>query len=473
MSKIVRVGNLLLGGDNPVRVQSMTNTDTADVVATAQQVADLVDAGCELVRITTKNIADTHSLYDIKNELLRRNIYVPLIADVHFNPKVAEAAAAIVEKVRINPGNYIDKNAGTPQKTEIAIAQATENIAPLVEICKKYDTAIRIGANHGSLSNRIIQKYGNTPTGMVASVLEFVDIFQKLDFHNLVLSLKSSNPLVMIEANRMLAREMQSRGDSYPIHLGVTEAGAGIDARLKSLLGIGSLLTEGIGDTIRVSLSETPVNEIAPAKTIATLKSDIKRYNIGMDLNVPNTDLIVYKNPQDIPVTSSIIALSKFTLRDACEQLENSRKTSPVLFLQEKLTEDNCFTLLYLLANYYVYGICVNADEKLIADILQTTKIKISKPEYISCPTCGRTEYDLMTVLEDVKKKTAHIKNVTIGVMGCIVNGPGEMLGADYGVVGFGKGKVLLYYKGKPVGKPFPQKEAGDRLVSFISTKNL
>jgi (E)-4-hydroxy-3-methylbut-2-enyl-diphosphate synthase len=347
----VNIGGVPMGGDNPIRVQSMTNTDTMDTAATVEQAIRMIVAGCEYVRIAVPGMREAENLRNIKSELRKRGYDTPLIADVHFNPKIAELAATIVEKVRINPGNY----------------NPADSLIPLLNICNTHHTALRIGVNHGSLSERIMEKYGDTPEGMVESALEFARTCRDHDFHDLVLSLKASNTRVMIAANRLLVERMQAEGMDYPLHLGVTEAGAGENGRIKSAVGIGSLLADGIGDTIRVSITEDPEFEI------------------------------------------------------------------PVAYA-----------------------------------ILQATGRRITKTEYIACPSCARTLFNIQETLKQIEARTSHLKGLKIAVMGCIVNGPGEMADADYGYVGSGKGKVSLY-KGREVAKKgIPENEAVEELISLI-----
>jgi len=477
MPEFVKIGNLYLGKSYPVRIQSMLNADTSNTELCVKQSIELVEAGCEIIRLSTRNIKDAQNLYNIKNELIKRNIYVPLIADIHFNPKIAEIAAEIADKIRINPGNYIDKNLSknifTEKDTESAVLQATEALYKLTEICKNNNTVIRVGSNQGSLSERIVYKYGDTAQGMLNSVIEFIDIFKSLDFQNLVVSLKSSNPLIMIEANRLFVEEMERRGDYFPLHLGVTEAGAGLEGRIKSAIGIGTLLSEGIGDTIRVSLSENPVNEIVPAKEIAKRKDNIKHLSLDLESRKiqasPEKFTIVGKDipEKKLDKNTLIVDISNKNLKESCEILNqkysNSIETSLVIkYLNSGISEiDLGINIGYLLLNYPVSGIISDIDENLLQDILQTLKIRLSKPEYISCPTCARTEYDLLTVLENIKNRSKHLKNISIAVMGCIVNGPGEMRGANIGLVGYGKGKLVMFVNGKRVGEAFPAEEVG------------
>ena len=371
MSKQIKIGNLTLGGGAPVRVQSMTNTDTMDTQATVDQTLRLVEAGCELVRITAPDVKAAENLYNIKNELAKHGCNVPLVADIHFNPLAAETAAQIVEKVRVNPGNYTDRNTGkihfTEQEYNDELKRIGEKMSRLIAICKQHHTAMRIGTNHGSLSERIMSRYGNTPEGMAHSALEFAQVCREQDYHDLVFSMKASNVKVMVQSTRRFMELMQAEGMDYPIHLGVTEAGDGEQGRLKSAAGIGALLVDGIGDTIRVSLTEDPVAEI------------------------------------------------------------------PVAY-----------------------------------DILQAVGARISKAEYIACPSCGRTQYNIQEALQQIKARTQHLKGLKIGVMGCIVNGPGEMADADYGYVGSGAGKITLYKGQEVMKRNIDQADAVDELVALI-----
>jgi (E)-4-hydroxy-3-methylbut-2-enyl-diphosphate synthase len=371
-TRVINIGDVPMGGNFPVRVQSMTNTDTMDTEATVAQAIRMIEAGCEYVRIAVPGMKEVGNLKVIKKELLKRGYKTPLIADVHFNPKIAEIAATIVEKVRINPGNYVDKKFGvwsleSGVRYDEEFEKISERLYPLLKICKEHGTAIRIGTNHGSLSHRILDRFGDTPLGMVESALEFARICEDQGFRNIVLSLKASNTRVMINANRLLIERMKQEKMDYPIHLGVTEAGAGEDGRLKSAIGIGSLLADGIGDTIRVSITEAPENEI------------------------------------------------------------------PVAF-----------------------------------GILQSVGVRITKTEFISCPSCARTLFDIEGAVERVKEKTSHLKGLKIAVMGCIVNGPGEMADAHYGYVGAGKGKINLYKGQSLVKKNVDHTDALEELISLI-----
>jgi (E)-4-hydroxy-3-methylbut-2-enyl-diphosphate synthase len=412
----VKVGNIVIGDNNPVVVQSMTNTDTLDTMATVRQVISLVNEGCQMVRITSADIAQANNLYNIKNELTKQNINVPLVADIHFNPKAAEIASSIVEKIRINPGNYVDRawdpSFGEKQYEDI-LQKAIENISPLIDICKKHATAIRIGVNHGSLSQRILFKYGNTPRAMAESAMEYLRMLDKMDFHKIVVSLKASDVPIMYKANKLLVSMMQKENMYYPIHLGVTEAGNGDYGRVKSICGIAPLLLQGIGDTIRVSLTEKPENEIDIAKQIALLK-DYK--NISKDK--PNEEI-------------SYIGNSALKLLE--HQQSTLDKTNPV-------------------------------DK----DILQALGIERYKAEFVACPSCGRTKYDIETAFEKVKQACNHLKGLKIAVMGCIVNGPGEMADADYGYIGAGNDTVNLYRGKELVLSHIDQKDAINKLIDLI-----
>ena len=420
-SREVRVGNIAIGGANPIVLQSMTNTDTMDTMATVEQTLRLVEQGCQIVRITASDEKSANNLYNIKNELVKRNCHVPLVADIHFNPKAAEISASIVEKIRINPGNYVDrkwKEGFSEQDYQDILKRAQDNISPLINICKQHSTAIRIGVNHGSISERITYKYGNTALGMAESAMEFLRMFKEMDFLDIVVSMKASNVKVMREANMILVDKMQKEDLALPLHLGVTEAGNGEDGRIKSICGIGSLLTCGIGDTIRVSLTEKPENEIPVAKLLADSCADI------------------YENKQ-----VSDEALQTRQIAD------NAR-----LLLEDKLDADE-----------FSFG-----DTSLTQNILQATGKKIFKAEFIACPSCGRTKYDIQYALEKVKQKCSHLKGLKIAVMGCIVNGPGEMADADYGYIGCGEGKVNLYRKGVLVHSYIEEEQALDKLILMI-----
>ena len=440
-SNAINIGNITLGGDNPIRIQSMTNTNTMDTMATVDQCLRLVEAGCEMVRITAPGVQEAENLYNIKNELVKRNCHVPLVADIHYNPKAAEVAAAIVEKVRINPGNYVDRNVGKTSYTDIEYNSEIEKIAErmyqLVDICKKHNTAMRIGTNHGSLSERIVSRYGDTPMGMAVSAIEFANVCRSLDYHNLVFSMKASNVKVMVYSTRLFVQKMIEQGMNYPIHLGVTEAGDAEQGRIKSAAGIGTLLLDGIGDTLRVSLTEDPVAEIPVAKQI-----------------------VKYFSRKEVR-KQDILALK--TSFDRCE--------NNVLYIPKHTTlEEYQIKEAAIYAKDYIDGkvleIADSSDTAL--DIMQAVGAKISKAEYISCPSCGRTQYNIQEALQKIKAQTSHLKGIKIGVMGCIVNGPGEMADAHYGYVGSGKGKITLYKGKEVVRKNIDESEAVEALIQLI-----
>jgi (E)-4-hydroxy-3-methylbut-2-enyl-diphosphate synthase len=484
-NKAVFLGNLAIGSDYPVRIQSMCNTDTMDTEATLRQCLDLAKLGCEIIRIACPSVKDAENLQKIKEKLRENGCFIPLIADVHFNPKVAEIAAAIVEKVRINPGNYIDRKGDKVFDKEKAIAR----LQPLVDICKKHETAIRVGSNHGSLSDRILNKYGNTAEAMVFSALEFVDILENLGFYKTIISMKSSSVKMMIDANRLLVKEMQKREWQYPLHLGVTEAGSGNEAIIKSACGIGSLLKEGIGDTIRVSLTGNPQKEIPVAQQITALcPGDKKRFSYFLEndiLHKKKPDFLVVGNKEttNYPADINVLDTKKlgFQFLEEGEFPESSSETKSILTIKENTYSPSDYTiyaaaasaaylLSYTCSGLYLQHSKLSAEEnnRLSFEILQSLKLKITTNEYIACPSCGRTLCDVEKVLEEVKKRTSNYKGLIIGVMGCIVNGPGEMQGADFGLVGSGKNQFSLFVKGKITQKNIPEKEAVDVLLDVI-----
>ena len=440
-SNTINIGNVALGGSNPIRIQSMTNTDTMDTMATVEQTLRLVEAGCEIVRITAPGIQEANNLYNIKNELVKRGCTVPLVADIHFNPQAAEIAASIVEKVRINPGNYVDRNVGkisyTDAEYNLEIEKITERLNKLIEICKRNDTAIRIGTNHGSLSERIVSRYGDTPMGMAVSAIEFANVCRSLDFNKLVFSMKASNVKVMVYSTRLFVQKMIEQGMNYPIHLGVTEAGDAMQGRIKSSAGIGTLLLDGIGDTLRVSLTEDPVAEIPVAKQIVDYlpRKEVRNQDI---LNLKTSFSPADKNEYYTPRYSTME--------------------------EYQILQSAVYAKAYI--DGQVFEIDDNSDTAL--DIMQAVGAKISKAEYISCPSCGRTQYDIQQALQNIKARTQHLKGIKIGVMGCIVNGPGEMADAHYGYVGAGKGKITLYKGKEVVRKNIPQQDAVDALIQLI-----
>ncbi len=626
----VKVGDLLLGNFHPIRIQTMTTTDTMNTIATVEQSIRCIEAGAELVRITAPSKNEAENLLNIKNELRKRGYTTPLVADIHFTPNAAEIAARIVEKVRVNPGNYVDKKKF--ELIEYSDADYREEIerirnrfTPLVKICKEYGTAMRIGTNHGSLSDRIMSRYGDTPIGMVESAMEFLRIAESENYYNIVLSMKSSNPKVMVEAYRLLIENMHDElGHCYPLHLGVTEAGDGEDGRIKSAIGIGTLLEDGIGDTIRVSLTEDPEFEIPVCRDIIKRYVDVKSVsippikksslsiltvkdkrnsfaikNIG-DNNVPVViadfskknkitpddledigylyDAVTDKwNISDIAADYIFCTDKKIdfalpgTLRiinnyDAWRQTIDKEKCFPIFNEQQYLDEKNersstmnfvmldCYSENYpafdikklfnqikndataivcvssinknamqsirrmfieleeneiknpviiicdseddtmdeslihfaieagaLLLDGFGNGICLGyhySDTNKIPDyklmnsiafgILQATRTRISKTEYISCPSCGRTLFDLQETTAKIRAVTNHLKGVKIAIMGCIVNGPGEMADADFGYVGSGPGKITLYRGKEVIKKSVPENIAVEELINLL-----
>ncbi len=616
-TRVVKIGDIAMGGDNPIRIQSMTTVDTMDTMGSVDQTIRMVDAGCEYVRITAPSLRDAKNLAAIKKELNLRGYNVPLIADIHFTPNAAEWAARVVEKVRVNPGNYADRKKFenieyTDSSYEAELERIRIKFAPLVAICKEHGTAMRIGTNHGSLSDRIMSRYGDTPLGMVESALEFVRICEDLSYYDIVLSMKASNPQVMIQAYRLLVQKLDEEGlQPYPLHLGVTEAGDGEDGRIKSSVGIGTLLEDGLGDTIRVSLTEEPEAEVPVAKMLAerykNRKGDtIQDYdhypinpfeynkwvtrevnNIGGS-NVPRIISDLSKKETIAPASlfafgyQYSVPLDKWTITDmACDyvfvgnnkidfeipgtlgliydyqtwlSVREKSRTYPimgastylsdnaksnqlnfilarlkditpsfVLTLKEDLTavlvietdndhgmaeqrrlfaklmEEECRVPVIIKREYVQLpfeklqlhsatdlggllidglgdGIYINArdcgPDKRINEtaftILQATRTRISKTEYISCPSCGRTLFDLQETTAMIRSRTFHLKGVKIGIMGCIVNGPGEMADADYGYVGSGPGRITLYRGKEVVKRHVPSAEAVDELINLI-----
>ena len=442
----VRVGNTAIGGDNPIRLQSMTTTSTMDTTGCVEQAIRIIQAGGELVRLTTQGTREALNMKNISDALKARNYMTPLVADVHFNPAVADVAAQYVEKVRINPGNYVDP-ARTFRHLEYSdeeyaaeIQRIRDRFIPFLNICREHGTAIRIGVNHGSLSDRIMSRYGNTPAGMVESCMEFLRICIQEKFLNVVISIKASNTVVMIETVRLLVQRMDAENMAFPIHLGVTEAGEGEDGRIKSAVGIGALLAEGIGDTIRVSLSEAPEREIPVARKLV----DYAQQSADVRASALIEDGVLK------------LAYSENNLEDF--QLKAAMDAGALLIDGKakdlKLTNSGSLT------------------EKQIHDtedaILQAARIRFSKPEYISCPGCGRTLYNLEDTIARIKAATGHLKGVKIAIMGCIVNGPGEMADADFGYVGAGRGKISLYRGKECIEKNIPEENAVERLLQLI-----
>ena len=435
-TRVVKVGDVLIGGNNPVVVQTMCNTHTYDVDATVAQTLRLAKAGAQLVRITVPGLQDVPHVREIKARVRAAGCSVPLVADIHFSSETAIAVASVVEKVRINPGNFHKDH-----------AEARRQFALFLEECKKYGTAIRIGLNHGSLGAYIVEKYGNTPRAMALAAMEWVEMCLDAEFYQVVVSLKASNTVVMIEAYRELARMMQERGVVFPLHVGVTEAGNGDSGRIKSCVAISTLLSEGIGNTVRVSLTEDPENEIPVAQYLAD------RYS-----------------PQILTSVSDLLRMTDdgHFERSGAESRNLSDRDRTIL----KAACDYGKPLLDRTIDTVSFPELEPAFGAYLADeLLQACRRKFYRPEYIACPGCGRTMYNLQEAFEAVKARTGHLKDVVIAVMGCIVNGPGEMADADWGYVGEGGGKVTIYRGKEPVLRHIPDSEAVDKLVELIESE--
>lgn len=539
LSHIVRIGGTPLGGPEPIRVQSMTNTSTMDTEASVQQVLRIAEAGGEYVRLTTQGTREAENMREINAGVRLAGCNVPLVADVHFNPKVAEVAACYCEKVRINPGNYVDAARQfkhleyTDEEYLAELKKIEDRLIPFLQICREHRTAVRIGVNHGSLSDRIMSRYGDTPEGIVESCMEFLRICMREQFMDVVISIKASNTVIMVQSMRLLVTKMTQEGMSFPVHLGVTEAGEGEDGRIKSAVGIGALLQDGIGDTIRVSLSEAPEKEIPVARFLVDY---VTSYRKEADLPVP-ADVQApadynWLKPErrqtarvgeigggqvpvvldEIPVTGAISANPFNFTPETAEFLRkhpevvvvshpqtvnrlgehralalammNLGLKNPLLVYQEyaetnlehlqlKAAADTGVLFIEGLADGIILqnhapGISVEVVRDLAYSILQAARARFTKTEYISCPGCGRTLYDLEGTIARIKAATAHLKGLKIAIMGCIVNGPGEMADADYGYVGAARGKVSLYKQKVCIEKNIPEEEAVERLLRFI-----
>jgi (E)-4-hydroxy-3-methylbut-2-enyl-diphosphate synthase len=510
----VAIGKVIVGGNQPIRVQSMTTTRTQDIEGTLAQTIRLVEAGCEIVRITAPTVNDAKAIGEIKRRLRAQGIDVPLVADIHFSPAAALEAAEHVEKVRVNPGNFADqKFFRVREYTEEQYAEELERIeerfTPLVLKCQARGISMRIGSNHGSLSDRIMNRYGDTPAGMVESALEFARIARKHDYHDLIFSMKASNPKVMIQAYRLLVARMDEEGMDYPLHLGVTEAGLGEDGRIKSAVGIGALLDDGLGDTVRVSLTEEPEAEIPVAQRLvdpynrglpgarafssATEHLDPYSYARRLSDEVDVGGLLVGRgepvavlDPPEIaaPDLSRLARLPEpvpwFDAVRAYRALATRLQGQP-LHLAVAVDGDELEVLLRsatvlgsLLCDGLGDSVGLRAplpDEdrsRLLFGILQASGVRITKTEFVSCPSCGRTLFDLQSTTERIRSQTAHLKGVKIAIMGCVVNGPGEMADADFGYVGGSPGRVNLYVGKEVVEKGVPEEEADERLVDLI-----
>lgn len=539
LSHIVRIGDTPLGGPEPIRVQSMTNTSTMDTAASVQQVLRIADAGGEYVRLTTQGTREAENMREINVGVRQAGCNVPLVADVHFNPRVADVAAAYCEKVRINPGNYVDAARQfkhleyTDEEYQAELKKIEERLIPFLQICCKHNTAVRIGVNHGSLSDRIMSRYGDTPEGIVESCMEFLRICIREQFTDVVISIKASNTVVMVQSMRLLVTRMTQEGMSFPVHLGVTEAGEGEDGRIKSAVGIGALLQDGIGDTIRVSLSEAPEKEIPVARFLVDY---VTSYRKGADLPIPmdaqapptydwlkpvrrqstrvgeigggqipvvldeipvagaisanpfnftpETAEFLRKHPEVIVVSHPQTTNRLGEHRALALSLMNLGLENPLLIYQEyaeenlehlqlKAAADTGVLFIEGLADGLILqnhagGISVEVVRDLAYGILQAARARFTKTEYISCPGCGRTLYDLEGTIARIKAATSHLKGLKIAIMGCIVNGPGEMADADYGYVGAARGKVSLYKQKDCIEKNIPEEEAVERLLRFI-----
>lgn len=572
----IRIGKLHLGGDHPIRVQSMANTDTNDTQSSVEQCIRIVEAGGEIVRFTAQGIKEANNLKNIKEALLAKGFDVPLVADIHFIANAADVAAQYVEKVRVNPGNFVAtarpaSENFTDEEYQMGFEKLKQRFVQLLKICKEHNTAIRIGVNHGSLSERMMNRWGDTPRGMVESCMELLGVCQEEDFHNIVISMKASNTLSMVHAVRLLVHEMDEHGMSYPLHLGVTEAGDGEDGRIKSAVGIGALLQDGIGDTIRVSLSEEPEEEIPVGRLLVDhIASKRDHLPIQAELN-PEWTAFEYSRRLTLPVQqfggeqvpavllsdegnfttipdflikddivhglqgeqyrvfnasqikelkeySSAVKFLRLTYSDFSEDiisllqhstnvivllssdhqnsvgemraffhtLLNKKLLTPVVICKryketdlETLQVKAAADLGVLFLEGFGDGIFlenVATSSKIVSEhvcsvafgILQASRVRVTKTEFISCPGCGRTQFRLQTVIARVKARTSHLKGLKIAIMGCIVNGPGEMADADYGYVGAGRGKVSLYKKKTILEKNIEEDDAVDRLISLI-----
>ena len=446
---IAHVGNIAIGGDNPIRIQSMATVDTNDTEGCVAQAKRIIDAGGEIVRFTTQGTREAENMKNISARLKADGYNQPLVADVHFTAHTADVAAQYCEKVRINPGNYVDPGRTfkhleyTDEEYQAELQKIEAKLVPFINICKEHHTAVRIGVNHGSLSDRIMSRYGDTPEGIVESCMEFLRIFLREEFSDVVISIKASNTVVMVQSVRLLVQQMDREDMHYPLHLGVTEAGEGEDGRIKSAVGIGALLTEGIGDTIRVSLSEEPECEIPVARKIVDSIEECVALKMKIAHSIADDTITLSVNEEDRELL----------------QLKAAMATGSLLI-------DRKAHRLVITNN--------GKDESELADaILQAARIKFTKTEYISCPGCGRTLYNLQETIARIKAATSHLVGLKIGIMGCIVNGPGEMADADYGYVGAGRGKISLYRGKECVEKNIPESEAVERLLQLIDNDKL
>ena len=499
----VKVGGITIGGDAPIRLQSMTNTSTLDTEGSVAQCVAIANAGADIVRLTAQGVAQAQNMGEIRRRLRESGVDIPLVADIHFNPAAAFEAATRVEKVRINPGNFVDpgrtfkKLSYTDEEYAEELKKISDKLVPFLKVCRENGTAIRLGVNHGSLSDRIMSRYGDTPAGMVESAMEFLRVCRNEGFNDVVISIKASNVVVMTQTVRLLVEAMDAEDMHYPLHLGVTEAGDAEDGRVKSAVGIGSLLADGIGDTIRVSLSEAPENEIPVARKLVEHINRIASDEIERSEAPKIPDGIT----RPVPVAAGVDFDAAVGLPDGYELVESHRVNAisdirrqfaerydtgnykptvikisyPADYDADRVTVAASVDFGSLLLDGFGDGIWIEAPgvsaEKLHSlemSILQATRRRISKTEYIACPGCGRTLFDLPSVLQTIKAGTSHLKGLKIGVMGCIVNGPGEMADADYGYVGAASGCVSLYKGKECMVKNIPADEALPRLIELI-----
>ena len=456
ISSEARVGTIGIGGSNPIRIQSMATVDTNDTEGCVAQAKRIIDAGGELVRFTTQGTREAENMKNISARLKADGYKTPLVADVHFTAHTADVAALYCEKVRINPGNYVDpgrtfKHLEYSDEEYAAELQKIERqLVPFLDICKAHHTAVRIGVNHGSLSDRIMSRYGDTPEGIVESCMEFLRIFKREKFNDVVISIKASNTVVMVTTVRLLVKTMDQEDMHYPLHLGVTEAGEGEDGRIKSAVGIGALLTEGIGDTIRVSLSEEPECEIPVARKLVDMIDECAALRAEAEASIKDDTITLTLDAPDWETLQLKAAM-------AVGALLIDKKASKLVINPSNPREPRDPRIA-----------CIPSLIELADSILQAARVKFTKTEYISCPGCGRTLYNLQETIAKIKAATKDLVGLKIGIMGCIVNGPGEMADADYGYVGAGRGKISLYRAKECVEKNIPEAEAVDKLLELI-----
>ena len=508
----IKVGNVGVGGNNPIRIQSMTTSNTRDVNATVEQIIRLSDEGCEIARITVQGKKEAEACEEIKNILVQKGYDIPLVADIHFYPPAAMLVAEFTDKIRMNPGNFIDRRASfkvieyDDETYSAELLKIEEGFSPLIEKCKRLKKAMRIGTNHGSLSDRIMNRFGDSPKGMVESALEFARVCRKYDYHDFCFSMKASNPVVMIHAYRLLVAEMIQLGWDYPLHLGVTEAGAGEDGRLKSAMGTGALLLDGLGDTIRVSLTEDPWEEIDPCKKLVRFAeeklgcgiepfkerfrdfNDISRRKIQAKPPFDEKGTVIVKNCDQYTIDGKEFSLEEYILfrpklspihevRRKAEELREKNKTEPLIvelpeYPQDELAFRAGSQFGAILCDGLVDGVVVH-DEQFGLNVLQAARMRMSKTDFISCPGCGRTLFDLQEVSKRIREKTAHLPGVKIAIMGCIVNGPGEMADADFGYVGSRPGKIDLYVGKECVERNIDFSDADEKLIELIKSHGM